>query len=238
MSCKRGKQYTQAKESVIATNLGDCASALKAVIDTSFAKFDESIGIDVVLGIDPTKGDQVVRGSVMLPHGSGKKVVVAAFVKEDNEATATAAGADHVGGTDLIEKVAKGFLDFNVAVATPDMMIELSKVAKILGPRGLLPNKKTGTVSLEFVDVIKDLKKGRLSFRNDKGGGMHALFGKVSFGVEKLKENLTSLLVELSKNKPASAKGKFIRKVVVSSTHGIGIPVNANEFFATKVDKK
>jgi large subunit ribosomal protein L1 len=238
MSCNRGKKYKQAKESVVNANLNDCTSALKAVVSNSFAKFDESVGLDIVLGIDPTKGDQVVRGSVMLPHGTGKKIVVAAFVKEGAEKAAKDAGADIVGGSDLIAKVEKGFLDFSVAVATPDMMVDLAKVAKILGPRGLLPNKKTGTVAIDISEVISDLKKGRLSFRNDKGGGMHASFGKVSFGDQKLKENLNSLLVELNKNKPPASKGKFIKRVVVSSTHGIGIPLNFNEFFAAKEAKK
>lgn len=199
--------------------------ALERVVKTAYVKFDESVGIDISLGIDPSKGDQVVRGAAMLPHGTGKKVRVLAFVRGDNEAIARAAGADYVGAEDLLEKIDAGWLEFDVAVATPDMMGLIGRAAKVLGPKGLLPNKKSGTVSSDIESIISEIKKGRVSFRNDKGGGVHAMFGKVSFGVKKLEENLKALLSSIRASKPSSSKGNFFKKMVISSTMGIGFPV-------------
>jgi large subunit ribosomal protein L1 len=203
--------------------------ALDQVVKTARAKFDESVDVDLVLGIDPAKGEQTVRGSVMLPHGTGKNVRVIAFVKGENEDKATAAGAIAVGSEDLIAKIEGGWLDFDAAVATPDMMAMVGKVARILGPRGLLPNNRVGTVTFDFVSIIKELKQGRVSFRNDKGGVVHAPFGKVSFGIDKLAENLMAFLKALQASKPATSKGKYMRKAFVSSTMGKGFAINLED---------
>lgn len=225
----KGKKFLEARDKVGTATSHSATDALQKVADLSFAKFDETVSVDLVLGINPTKGDQVVRGSVMLPHGTGKRAVVVAFVKGEHEDAAKKAGADYVGYDDLIEKVLGGWSDFDYAVATPDVMVGLSKLAKVLGPRGLLPNKKTGTVTFDLAPVIADLKKGRISFRNDKGGGLHVGFGKLSFGHEKLKENFAALLKAVIASKPAAARGKFIRKIVVSSTQGVGVKVSPDE---------
>lgn len=203
--------------------------ALEQVVKTAKAKFDESVDVDVVLGIDPNKGEQTVRSSVLLPHGTGKKVRVIAFVKSENEDKAKAAGADFVGGEDLVAKIESGWLEFDAAIATPDMMGLVGKVARVLGPRGLLPSNRVGTVTFDFVSIIKELKQGRVSFRNDKGGVVHAPFGKVSFGVDRLAENLTSFLKALQASKPATSKGKYIRKAFVSSTMGKGFQLNLED---------
>lgn len=221
----RGKKYLKAKEAVPTVSSFRIEEALKKVSTLSYAKFDETVSADFVLGIDAAKGDQVVRGSVLLPHGTGKRAIVVAFVKGDYEEVAKKAGADYVGYDDLIEKILGGWTEFDFAVATPDVMAGLSKVAKQLGPRGLLPNKKTGTVTFDIGPVVSDLKKGRISFRNDKGGGLHVGFGKLSFGSEKLRENLLALLKAVVASKPSAARGKYLRKMVISSTHGVGVKV-------------
>jgi len=200
--------------------------ALDHVVKTARAKFDESVDVDIVLGIDPTRGEQTVRSSVLLPHGTGKKVRVIAFVKGEDESKALAAGADLAGGEDLVAKILGGWLEFDAAVATPDMMGLVGKVARLLGPRGLLPNNRVGTVAFDVMPVIKELKHGRVSYRNDKGGVVHAPFGKVSFGVDKLAENLLAFLKALQASKPATSKGKFLRKAFVSSTMGKGFLLN------------
>lgn len=223
---KKGKKYKNAlQEAGEQREPMTVKEALEGVVNTAFAKFEESVGVDISLGIDPSKGDQVVRGAAMLPHGTGKKVKVLAFVKGENEEAAKAAGADFVGSQDLLDKIDKGWLGFDVAVATPDMMGVVGKAAKVLGPKGLLPNKKTGTVSQDISSVIQEIKKGRVTFRNDKGGGVHAMFGKITFGAKKLEENLEALLSAVRASKPSSSKGKFFRKIVVSSTMGVGFPV-------------
>lgn len=226
---KIGKKHKKAKEQLVSTTLSSWRDAVKFVINNAHAKFDESVDVDVVLGIDPSKGEQTVRGSALLPHGTGKKIRVLVFAKGKQEDEAKAAGADYVGAEDLIEKIAAGWTDFDVSVATPDLVGLLGKVAKILGPRGLLPNKKLGTVTFDVAGVVSDLKKGRVSFRNDKGGVLHAPFGKVSLGIEKLSENLASLVKAVQASKPAASKGKFIRKVTISSTMGVGVTHSADE---------
>jgi large subunit ribosomal protein L1 len=224
----RGKKYKKAMQETGDRHVPvSVKEALERVVKTAYAKFDETVGIDIVLGIDPAKGEQVVRGAALLPHGSGRTVRVLAFVGAEKEAEAKAAGADLVGSDDLIEKINAGWTDFDIAVATPDMTAIIGKVAKILGPKGLLPNKKTGTVGENIGSIIQEIKKGRVSFRNDKGGNLHALFGKVSFGVVKLQENLESLLAAIRASKPASSKGKFFKKMVVSSTMGVGFVVKS-----------
>lgn len=226
---KSGKKYRQAKEAIAQEAPCSMTDGLKKVVDTSYPKFDESVDVDVVLSIDPTKGEQTVRGAVLLPNGTGKKVRVIVFAKGDHEVEAQEAGADLVGAEDLVEKIKGGWMDFDAAVATPDLMGMVGKVARILGPRGLLPNKKVGTVTFDVAAIVGELKKGRVSYKNDKGGLLHAPFGKVSFGAEKLAENLTALLRGVRASKPATSKGKFIKKVVVSSTMGVGVQLNVED---------
>lgn len=223
----RGKNYKKALEGRGDKEVLSGKDALEKIKSLSFVKFDESVDVDVVLGIDASKGDQVVRGAVTLPHGTGKKVKVAVFAKGDAAEQAKAAGADFVGDDDLIEKVSKGWVDFDFAVATPDMMVLVGKLAKVLGPKGLLPNKKTGTVATDVATVVKELKGGKAFFKNDKYGLVHFSFGKVSFDAEKLYENLSAFYKVLQASKPATSKGKFIKKVSVSSSMGVGVLIDA-----------
>jgi len=224
-----GKKYTQAAQGVQAEGIVPVEQALEKIKGLSFAKFDESVDVDVNLGIDPSKGEQTVRGSVVLPHGRGKKVRVIVFAKGDQAEKAQQAGADVVGTDDLAQKIKGGWLEFDYAVATPDMMGLVGGLAKVLGPRGLLPNKKVGTVALEVAPVIEDLKKGKAFFRNDKAGIVHFSFGKVSFDAQKLRDNLEAFVRALAASKPPSSKGKFLRKISLSSTMGPGISVNPDE---------
>jgi len=229
---KQGKKYTKIREKLAAANITNWKSALEFVCKNKPAKFDESVDVDVVLGIDAAKGEQTVRGSVLLPHGTGKKMRVVVFAKGEYEEQAKKAGADYVGVEELIEKIEGGWADFDAAVATPDLMGAVGRVAKFLGPRGLLPNKKVGTVTFDIAGIVSDLKKGRVSFRNDKTGVLHAPFGKVSFGSDKLIENSPSLVKAVKSSKPATSKGKFIRKITISSTMGVGVSINPDEVVA------
>ena len=226
---KRGKKYQGAKNAVEAMKLASIVDALDAIVKTAPAKFDETVDADIVLGIDAAKGEQTVRGSVLLPHGIGKKIRVIVFAKGEQHDVAKTAGADFVGAEDLVEKIEAGWMDFEAAVATPDMMGLVGRVAKILGPRGLLPNKKVGTVTFDVAGIVKDLKQGRVSFRNDKGGVLHAPFGKVSFGSQKLLDNLKDLVKSVQSHKPPTSKGKFIRKITLSSTMGVGVSVHLED---------
>jgi large subunit ribosomal protein L1 len=187
------------------------------------------VDIDVNVGIDPSKGEQVVRGSLVLPHDRGKQVKVLVFAKGEYAEQAMKAGADYVGAEDLVEKISGGWMDFNFAVATPDLMGLVGKLAKILGPRGLLPNKKLGTVTFDVASVVADLKRGQLFFKNDKNGIVHFSIGKISFDESKLHDNLVAFIKSLSAAKPASSKGKFLRKVTVSSTMGPGFTISPDE---------
>ncbi|MFW5721298.1 MAG: 50S ribosomal protein L1 [Bacteroidota bacterium] len=224
-----GKRIKKSQEALGAAQIDSWKSGLKFVIDNANANFDESVDLDVVLGIDPSRGEQTVRGSVLLPHGTGKDTKVVVFAKGDQAEAAKKVGADFVGDEDLIEKITAGWTDFDVSVATPEMMPKLGKLAKILGPKGLLPNKKVGTVTENVGAIVNDLKKGRVSFRNDKGGVVHASFGRVSFGVDKLYKNLLALIKAIKAAKPASSKGKYIKKIVVSSSMGVGVPLSTDE---------
>lgn len=226
---KHGKKYVKAHEALDKSKIYSFQEGISKVKELSYVRFDESVDVSVNLGIDASKGDQVVRGSVLLPHNTGKKIKVLVFAKGDYAAAAEKAGADYVGTDELIEKIESGWLDFNYAIATPDLMGMVGKVAKILGPRGLLPNKKTGTVTFDVDDAVVDLKKGRLFFRNDKNGIIHFRFGKVSQGPQDLYENLVTFVKSLAGLKPAASKGKFVRRITVSSTMGPGIQVNADE---------
>lgn len=226
---KVGKKLAKTRELLKASNVVTSKGALDFLIKNSLAKFDESVDVDIILGIDAAKGEQTVRGSVLLPHGTGKKMRILVFAKGEHAEQAQKAGADYVGTEDLVAKIESGWMDFEAAVATPDLMGLVGKVAKVLGPRGLLPNKKVGTVTFDIASIVGDLKKGRVSFRNDKTGVLHAPFGKISFGTEKLLQNLTALVQAVRSSKPASSKGKFVKKLSVSSTMGVGIVLSPDE---------
>ncbi len=226
-----GKKYTQArgKLDAIKKPTFSLQEGLSKVKELAFARFDETVTANVNLGIDPQKGEQAVRGSVHLPHGTGKKVRVLVFAKGDYADAARKAGAEYVGFEDLLEKIEAGWTDFDYAIATPDLMGVVGKVAKILGPRGLLPNKKTGTVTFDVAAVVSNLKGGQQFFKNDKSGIVHFAFGKVSFPVENLKENFQAFIKSLSAARPSAARGVFIKKMTISSTMGVGISINADE---------
>lgn len=226
---KHGKKYKAVREKVQRGVVLPFDQAITTIKESAYAKFDETFDANVVLGIDAAKGEQAVRGSVVLPHGRGKKLKVLVFAKGDYAQQAQDAGADYVGDEDLITKIQGGWLDFDFAVATPDMMVAVGKVAKILGPRGLLPNKKIGTVTFDVADIVKELKSGRVFFKNDKGGMVHFAFGKKSFDTQKLHENFAAFLKALAASKPSTSKGKFIKKVTLSSTMGIGVQINPDD---------
>jgi large subunit ribosomal protein L1 len=226
---KHGKKYRKAREQVQPGQVVPVKEAFSKLKSLAYAKFDESVDAHVNLGIDASKGDQVVRGSLVLPYAKGAAARVLVFAKGDAAEQAKKAGADFIGADDLVEKINGGWMDFDYAVATPDMMPAVGKVAKVLGPRGLLPNKKLGTVTTDVGSVVSDLKKGRVFFKNDKSGIVHFSFGKVSFAPEKLQENLATFIKALASAKPASSKGKFLKKLTISSTMGIGIQLNPDE---------
>lgn len=230
---KRGKKYRAALEKLGTQSQFPLDEGIKKVKELAYAKFDESIDAHVNVGIDPSKGDQVVRGSVVLPHGIGKKVRVIAFAKGDYAEQATKAGADIVGAEDLIEKISGGWMDFDFAVATPDLMGKVGQLAKLLGPRGLLPNKKVGTVTFDVASIIKELKQGRVFFKNDKNGNVHFSFGKGSLEEQKLKDNFSVFMKALTAAKPASSKGRFIRKVTIASTMGVAVPLSVDDLSKT-----
>lgn len=209
---KHGKKYYKAREGLSKDEVYSFDKGVSRVKELAQAKFDESVDVDVSVGIDPSKGDQVVRGSVLLPYGTGRKVKVLVFAKGDYAEKAVKASADYVGAEDLIEQIEGGWMDFTYAVATPDLMGLVGKVAKILGPRGLLPNKKTGTVTFDVAAIVEDLKKGRLFFKNDKNGIVHFSIGKVSFSSEKLHQNLLAFTKALAASKPASSKESLLKK--------------------------
>lgn len=208
--------------------------ALKLVKELSYAKFDETVDMAFNLGVDPKKSDQVVRGTVSLPHGTGKKIKVLVFAKGEKEKEALEAGADYVGAEDLVEKIQKGWLDFDKAVATPDIMGLVSKLGKILGPRGLMPNPKLGTVNFDVAKAVKEIKAGKVEYKTDKAGVVHVPIGKVSFDVDKLLENAKAVIDSITKAKPSTSKGKYIKKIVVSSTMGPGIKIDLNKISAGK----
>lgn len=225
----QGKKYTKAHEALGQKKIFSLQEGVNKLKELAYARFDESADVSINLGIDASKGDQAVRGSVLMPHGTGRTIKILVFAKGQYADQAEKAGADYVGAEDLIERIESGWLDFNYAIATPDLMGLVGKVARILGPRALLPNKKNGTVTFDIAPTIADLKKGRLFFKNDKAGIVHFSFGKVSQGSEKLADNLKAFLKVLATSKPATSKGKFIRKVTISSTMGPGILIHADE---------
>ena len=224
---KRGKKYTDALKKADADNKNlTLDDAIKIVVESHYAKFDEAVDVAINLGIDVKKNDQQVRGAVLLPHGTGKTVKILVFAKGEKEREAQTAGADYVGQDDMIAKVQQGFMDFNRVVATPDMMASVGKLGKILGPRGLMPNPKVGTVTFEVGKIVKELKEGKIEFKAEKNGIVQASIGKVSFGADKLKENFTALLEVVNRLKPAASKGVYVKKVSLSSTMGLGVNVD------------
>lgn len=225
-----GKKYIDAAKKIDSMKKYELEDGIKIVKENSFCRFDESVDIAIRLGIDPRKADQMVRGTVILPHGTGRDIVVLVFAKGEKEKEAREAGADFVGAEDLIEKIAGGWTEFDKAVATPDMMGMVGKIGKILGPRGLMPNPKVGTVTFDIEQVVKELKAGKVEFRADKTGIVHVSIGRVSFSPESLLENITSLLDVIIKAKPPSSKGVYLRSIALSSTMGPGVkldPVHA-----------
>jgi len=226
---KKGKNYRHSSEKIDSTNRYQLTEALNLVVETAKAKFDESVDVAVRLGVDPKQSDQQVRGAVSLPNGLGKSVRVVVFAKGPKEAEAKEAGADFVGADELVEKIKGGWLDFDKCIATPDMMATVSKVAKILGPRGLMPNPKVGTVTVTVGPAVAAEKKGKLAFRVDKAGIIHASIGRKSMGAEKLKENYVELMRALMKAKPASSKGNYLRGISVASTMSPGVRVDVSE---------
>lgn len=227
---KHGKKYTDSAKLLEKGKLYDLTEAVELVKQTAKAKFDETIELSVRLGVDPRHADQQVRGAVVLPHGTGKKVRVLVFCKADKEADAKAAGADFIGGEDLIAKIQEGWLDFDVAVATPDMMGLVGRVARILGPRGLMPNPKSGTVTPDVTKAINDIKAGKVEYRVDRSSIINVPVGKASFEANQLDENISTLMDAIVKAKPASAKGSYLKSVAISSTMGPGIRLNAQRF--------
>ncbi|MEX2290709.1 MAG: 50S ribosomal protein L1 [Mycobacteriales bacterium] len=223
---KRSKAYRAAAEKIDADNLYSPLDAVRLAKQTSTTKYDATVEVALRLGVDPRKADQMVRGTVNLPHGTGKTARVIVFATGEKAAEATAAGADEVGGDDLIERIQGGFLDFDAAVATPDQMGKVGKIARILGPRGLMPNPKTGTVTADVTKAVSDIKGGKVNFRVDKQANLHLVIGKASFDEKQLVENYGAALDEISRAKPATSKGTYVRKVAVSTTMGPGIPVD------------
>lgn len=220
---KRGKQYKQMAEKVDRDKVYELDEGLQLMKDSSTCKFDESADVAVKLGVDPRKADQNIRGSVVLPKGSGKKFRVLVFAKGEKQKEAQDAGADAVGADELVEKIQGGWLEFDRVVATPDMMAVVGRLGKVLGPRGLMPNPKTGTVTFDVKQAVEQIQAGKVDFRVDKGAIIHVSIGKVSFSVEDLKENLSAVLDALVRMKPASSKGHYIKGLSVSSTMGPGI---------------
>ncbi|HWX76825.1 MAG TPA: 50S ribosomal protein L1 [Candidatus Acidoferrales bacterium] len=224
-----GKSYKAALAKVDRNQRYLLEDTLRLVKETARAKFDETVEMAVRLGVDPRQADQNVRGTVTLPHGMGKTVRVLAFAKGDKEKEAQEAGADFVGADDLIKKISDGWFDFDKTVATPDMMGAVGRIGKILGPRGLMPNPKTGTVTLDIGKAVKEIKAGKLEFRVDKAGIVHVPVGKASFGAEQLIDNAKAVLMSLLRAKPASAKGNYVKGVTISTTMGPGVKVDLSQ---------
>ena len=225
---KHGKNYLANRTKVDSDKKYSLTEAVALLKSLASKKFDESVDVSVRLGVDPRHADQMVRGAVVLPHGTGKSAKVIVFAKGEKEIEARDAGADFVGGDDLAKKINEGWLDFDKAVATPDMMGVVGKLGRVLGPRGLMPNPKVGTVTFDLARAIKDIKAGKVDFRVEKAGIVHAPVGRISFTAEKLEENITALIETLNRLKPASSKGNYMRGFTLSSTMGPGIRIDIN----------
>ena len=228
---KRGKKYQESAKLVDRSNLYDVNEALDLVTKTAKANFDETVELAVRLGVDPRHADQQVRGTVVLPNGTGKEVKVLVLAKGEKIKEAEAAGADFAGGEELVEKIQnENWFGFDVMIATPDMMGVVGKIGRVLGPKGLMPNPKSGTVTFDVEDAIKDIKAGKVEYRTEKANIVHTPIGKVSFGKEKIEDNLDALMDAIIKAKPASSKGKYLRSISISSTMGPGITLNPANF--------
>ena len=225
---KHGKKYREVAAKVDRDNLYTPLQAAGLAKETSPTAYDATVEVAMRLGVDPRKADQMVRGTVNLPHGTGKTARVIVFATGDKAAEAEAAGADVVGSEDLIERIQGGFLDFDAAIATPDQMAKVGRIARILGPRGLMPNPKTGTVTPDVAKAVQDIKGGKINFKVDKQANLHLVIGKASFPVEKLVENYGAALDEVLRAKPSAAKGRYLKKVTFATTTGPGIPVDPN----------
>jgi len=222
---KHGKKFRAAYEKVEGGKTYQLVEAVKLVKEVAFAKFNESVDLDLRLGVDPRHADQQVRGTVSLPHGTGKSVRVAVFAKGEKASEAEKAGAEYVGAEDLVTKIAGGFTDFDAAIATPDMMGQVGRLGKVLGPRGLMPNPKTGTVTMDVARAVEEIKAGKVEFRVDKTGNVHVPVGKIQFTEEQLKENAETVIEALQRAKPAAAKGVYMRNITISSTMGPGVKI-------------
>ncbi|HEY5820705.1 MAG TPA: 50S ribosomal protein L1 [Propionibacteriaceae bacterium] len=226
---KRSKNYNAVAEKVDTDKLYAPVEAVEFAKANTKAKFDETVDVSVRLGIDPRKADQMVRGTVLLPNGTGKTARVLVFATGDRAAAADAAGADEVGSDELIDKVAKGYLDFDAVVATPDLMGKVGRLGRVLGPRGLMPNPKTGTVTVDVAKAVTDIKGGKIEFRADRHANLHFIIGKASFSTEKLSENYFAALDEVLRLKPSASKGRYVRKITLSTTMGPGVPIDTNK---------
>ena len=225
---QRSKNYRRVAEMIDRSALYSPADAVKLVKETSTVKFDPTVEVAMRLGVDPRKADQMVRGVVNLPHGTGKTVRVIVFAASAKAAEAEAAGADAVGTDDLVARIQEGWLDFDAAIATPDQMAKIGRIARILGPRGLMPNPKTGTVTMDVTKAVSDIKGGKITFRVDKHANLHMIIGKASFSETQLIDNYAAVLDEVLRAKPSAAKGKYLKKVTLTTTMGPGIPVDPN----------
>jgi large subunit ribosomal protein L1 len=225
---QHGKNYRKAADQIDRDQLYSPAEAVKLAKVTSPVKFDATVEVAMRLGVDPRKADQMVRGVVNLPHGTGKTARVIVFAAGDKAAEAQAAGADAVGTDELVARIQEGWLDFDAAIATPDQMAKIGRIARILGPRGLMPNPKTGTVTMDVAKAVSDIKGGKITFRVDKHSNLHLIIGKASFGEKQLIENYAAVLDEVLRAKPSAAKGKYLKKVFMTTTMGPGIPVDPN----------
>lgn len=222
----KGKKYLEARSKVDRNRRYGVEEGVKLLLESAYAKFDEGVDLAIRLGVDPKKADQMVRGTVVLPNGTGRKVRVLVFAKGQKEKEALDAGADIAGGEDLIEKISKGWLEFDKAIATPDMMGLVSKLGKILGPRGLMPNPKVGTVTFDLEKAVKEIKAGKVEFKVEKAGIVHVPVGKVSFGFDRLLENVKSLLEVILRVKPPTSKGIYLRSIALSTTMGPGVKID------------
>ena len=227
---KKGKNYKASLEKFDKAKLHEVDEAMKLVTETSKAKFDETIEAHIRLGVDGRHADQQVRGAIVLPNGTGKNVRVLAICKPERIEEAQNAGADFVGGQDMIEKIQGGWMDFDVVITTPDMMGMVGRLGRVLGPRGLMPNPKAGTVSMDIAKAITDAKAGKIEYRLDKTNIIHCVIGKISFGPEKLQQNFDALMGAIIKAKPSAAKGKYVRSCVVAATMGPGVRINSAKF--------
>src|SRR5215470_15001445 len=228
MRVKRSKSYRKVADLVDHTRLYSPLEAARLVKETSPTKFDATIEVALRLGVDPRKADQMVRGTVNLPHGTGKTARVIAFAAGDKAVEAELAGADEVGSDDLVARIQGGWLDFDAAIATPDQMAKVGRIARILGPRGLMPNPKTGTVTMDVAKAVQDIKGGKITFRVDKHSNLHLIIGRASFSADQLIDNYAAALEEILRAKPSAAKGKYVKKITVTTTMGPGIPVDPN----------